>query len=112
MRVHRSIAHRIQLRRDTAQEMHVHLVQTRSLEAGVYRVGEFIVNARYLDFPKLFVRQIKCLLCVVDCEGLERRGLVAKEGLEEVRIEDSVELAIEHGQCRDLMLGVGITGAV
>ena len=104
-----SIAHRIQRRRDAAQELDIHLMQTCSLEARVYRLSEFIVNAWCLDLLELFLLQVECFLSVVDRERFGRRGFVAEEGLKKIWIEDEVELAIQHGQRRDWVLRVRIT---
>jgi len=94
MRAQRSIAHRVQRRRDTPQEPDIHLMQARSLEARVYRIGEFIVNSRCLDFLELFLRQVEGFLSVVDRERFGRRGFVTEEGLKKIWIENEVELAI------------------
>lgn len=112
IRAHRPIAHRIQLSRDAAQELNVHLVQTRSLEARVDSVGELIVDTWDLDFSKGLAGQVKGLLGVVDGKGFEGGGFVAEERLEEIGVEDDVELAIEHGQRRELEIGVHIAGYV
>ena len=112
MRAQRSVAHRVQRRRDAAQELDIHLMQTCSLEARVYRLSEFIVNAWCLDLLELFLRQVESFLSVVDRERFGRRGFVAEKGLKKIWIEDEVELAVQHGQRRDWVLRIRIAGDV
>lgn len=81
--------------------MHIHVMQMPDLKARMDRLGEFIVNAGYFDLRKGFLLQRECLLRVVEHKGLEGRGFVAEEGLEEGGIEGGVDFAVEHGQCRD-----------
>lgn len=92
----------VQLRSDATQEMHIHLMQMPNLEARMNRLCKFIVNSRYFNFRKSLVLQRECLFRVVKDKGLEGRGFVAEEGLEERGIEGGVDFAVEHGQRCDL----------